>query len=108
MLENTAPDIILNMLGTDFIVILTEISPYGWDRDRILFEVKTGCKDFSGSCGEIYLEKCFQDLGYFPKERLENAKIRKSLAILVDPTISEEEQFEAAKKIRSVIIQASK
>tara|TARA_Y100000589_G_C27198895_1_gene648423 strand:- start:3568 stop:4725 length:1158 start_codon:yes stop_codon:yes gene_type:complete len=83
----------------------------GWDRNRILFEVeKLGVKIFSGSCGEIYLEKCFQDLGYFPKERLKNAKElgETSLAILVDPTISENEQFEAAKKIRSVINQARK
>ena len=97
------------MLGTDFIVILIRNISLQ-DGIETLFEVKKlGIKIFSGSCGEIYLEKCFQDLGYFPKERLENAKKlgETSLAILVDPTISEE-QFEAAKKIRSVIIKASK
>ena len=33
-----------------------------------------GVPIFSGSCSEIYLEKCFKDLGLGPSDRLKNAK----------------------------------
>jgi dTDP-4-amino-4,6-dideoxygalactose transaminase len=46
-----------------------------------------GVPCFSGSCGEMYLEKAFQDAGYVPKERLPVARLlgETSLAFLVDP-----------------------
>ena len=69
-----------------------------------------GVDVFSGSCSEIYLEKCFKDLNYTPKKRLINAKElgETSIAFLVHPTISEEEQYKKANIIRSVFMKASK
>ena len=82
-----------------------------WDRNRIMSEVKeSGVAIFSGSCSEIYLEKCFQKLGFSPSSRLQNAKElgETSLAFLVHPTISQDEQYKNAEIIKSVIHRASK
>ena len=70
---------------------------------------KLGLKVFTGSCGEIYLEKCFDKLGYAPSERLKNAKnlSETSLAFLVHPTISEDEMLRNAELIRSILIKAT-
>ncbi|WP_087001628.1 DegT/DnrJ/EryC1/StrS family aminotransferase [Rhizobium sullae] len=62
----------------------------GHDRDRLIAEINAeGVPCFSGSCSEIYLERCFSDLGLSPKERLSTAQMlgETSLAFLVDPTI---------------------
>lgn len=82
-----------------------------WNRERIMREIKDqGVPIFSGSCSEIYLEKCFKDLGIGPKDRLKNAKElgESSLAFLVHPTISIEEQIKNGEIIRSVILKATK
>tara|TARA_B100000242_G_scaffold126304_1_gene89066 strand:+ start:13391 stop:14545 length:1155 start_codon:yes stop_codon:yes gene_type:complete len=82
-----------------------------WNRERIIMEIKNLDVDvFSGSCSEIYLEKCFQKLGYAPMERLRNAKElgETSLAFLVHPTISDVEQNKKAQLIKSVINKASR
>ena len=82
-----------------------------WNRDRIIEEIKElGVDVFSGSCSEIYLEKCFKDLDYYPKKRLPNAKElgETSLAFLVHPTISEEEQLKKAYIVKSVLEKAIK
>ena len=83
----------------------------GWNRERIMNEIKEqGVPIFSGSCSEIYLEKCFKDLGLGPSDRLKNAKKlgESSLAFLVHPTISIEEQIRNGEIIRSVIVKATK
>ena len=52
----------------------SELAP-GWDRDRVLnavLEHDVPC--FSGSCSEVYLEKCFQDAGLAPDAPLDNAR----------------------------------
>ncbi len=67
-----------------------ELLKPGYDRDRIVAEVNAaGAPCFSGSCSEMYLEKCFVDLGFGPKERLPVARQlgETSIAMLVDPTI---------------------
>ena len=82
-----------------------------WSRERIIMEIRNlGVSIFSGSCSEIYLEKCFHKLGLTPSLRLKNAKElgETSLACLVHPTISEEEQTQNAIKIRSVLQKATK
>jgi dTDP-4-amino-4,6-dideoxygalactose transaminase len=69
-----------------------EMLKAGWSRDRIVAEVNAaGVPCFTGSCSEMYLEKCFVDLGLGPKERLPVARElgETSIAMLTDPTIDE-------------------
>jgi dTDP-4-amino-4,6-dideoxygalactose transaminase len=66
----------------------------GWSRDRILSEItEAGYPAYSGSCSEIYLEKCFQVAGLAPAHRLPTARLlgETSLVFLVHPTITNEQ-----------------
>lgn len=81
----------------------------GWSRDRILAEIAaTGYPALSGSCSEIYLERCFRQAGYSPSERLPVAKDlgETSLMFLVHPTIPREQMIAYAESIREVIQRA--
>ncbi len=81
----------------------------GWSRDRILAEiVALGYPALSGSCSEIYLEKCFQEAGLAPAERLPVARElgETSLMFLVHPTITPEQIVAYADAVRSVVKQA--
>ena len=63
----------------------------GWSRDRILSEIASlGYPAFSGSCSEIYMERCFQEAGFAPAMRLPVARELgdTSLMFLVHPTIT--------------------
>jgi dTDP-4-amino-4,6-dideoxygalactose transaminase len=78
----------------------------GWSRDRILSEIAAlGYPALSGSCSEIYLEKCFQDAGLAPAERLPVARKlgETSLMFLVHPTITPEQMAGYAEAVRSVV-----
>ena len=81
----------------------------GWSRDRILSEIAAlGYPAFSGSCSEIYLEKCFQNAGLAPAERLPVARElgETSLMFLVHPTITPEQMAGYAQTVRSVVQKA--
>ncbi|WP_198953913.1 DegT/DnrJ/EryC1/StrS aminotransferase family protein [Synechococcus sp. 8F6] len=81
----------------------------GWSRDRILSEITAlGYPALSGSCSEIYLEKCFQDVGLAPAERLPVARELgdTSLMFLVHPTISPEQMAGYADAVRTVVTRA--
>jgi len=81
----------------------------GWSRDRILSETAAlGYPALSGSCSEIYLEKCFQDAGLAPAERLPVARQLgdTSLMFLVHPTITPEQMAGYAEAVRSVVKRA--
>ena len=81
----------------------------GWSRDRILSEIAAlGYPALSGSCSEIYLEKCFQDAGLAPVERLPVARElgETSLMFLVHPTITSEQMAGYAQAVRSVVQRA--
>lgn len=81
----------------------------GWSRDRILSEITAlGYPALSGSCSEIYLEKCFQDAGFAPAERLLVARElgETSLMFLVHPTINPEQMAGYAEAVRSVVKRA--
>ncbi len=83
----------------------------GWSRDRILSEiVSLGYPAFSGSCSEIYLEKCFQDAGFAPDKFLPVAHElgENSLMFLVHPTITPKQMGAYAEVVRSVIQRASR
>tara|TARA_B100000242_G_C43055460_1_gene493971 strand:- start:7060 stop:8226 length:1167 start_codon:yes stop_codon:yes gene_type:complete len=82
-----------------------------WDREKILSEInKMGFPAFSGTCGEIYLEKCFKNNNLEPKLRLTNAKIMadNSLMFLVHPTIDEKQMNSYSEAIKNILIKASK
>lgn len=81
----------------------------GWCRDRILSEIAAlGYPALSGSCSEIYLEKCFQDAGLAPAERLPVARELgdTSLSFLVHPTITPEQMAAYADAVRMVVQRA--
>jgi dTDP-4-amino-4,6-dideoxygalactose transaminase len=80
-----------------------------WDRDRILAEIiALGFPAFSGSCSEIYMEKCFQESGFSPAEHLPVARLlgKTSLMFLVHPTIDSDQMLSYAEAIRSVVQRA--
>ena len=81
----------------------------GWSRDRILSEIAAlGYPAFSGSCSEIYMEKCFQEAGLSPAKRLPVAQElgETSLMFLVHPTITPEQIAGYAEAVRSVVLRA--
>jgi dTDP-4-amino-4,6-dideoxygalactose transaminase len=81
----------------------------GWSRDRILSEIAAlGYPALSGSCSEIYLERCFQQAGLAPAERLPVARElgNTSLMFLVHPTITAEQMAAYVDTIRSVVQRA--
>ena len=83
----------------------------GWSRDNILFEITAlGYPALSGGCSEIYLEKCFQDVGLAPSERLPVAREfgDTSVMFLVHPTITPEQMAGYADAMRMVVQRASR
>jgi dTDP-4-amino-4,6-dideoxygalactose transaminase len=68
-----------------------------------------GVPCFSGSCGEIYLEKAFADLGMGPKDRLPMARElgETSLMFLVHPTLSAATLNSHLEAIHAVLTEAS-
>lgn len=81
-----------------------------WSRDRILSEiVSRGVPAFSGSCSEVYLEKAFDNTGWRPETRFENAKElgETSLMFLVHPTLTESEIELTCQVLVDVINEAS-
>jgi dTDP-4-amino-4,6-dideoxygalactose transaminase len=80
-----------------------------WSRDRILSEIAgLSHPALSGSCSEIYLERCFQEAGLAPAERLPVARELgdTSLMFLVHPTITPEQMADYAESVRSVVQRA--
>lgn len=88
-----------------------EFLSFGWSQVRIISEIMDlGYPAFSGSCSEIYLEKCFLDAGLAPPSRLPVARLlgETSLMFLVHPTITHEQMNEYASAIRSVLNSATR
>ena len=82
-----------------------------WNRGRILQEINAkGFPAFSGSCSEIYLEKCFLKSSFGPYKRLPIAKElgEQSLMFLIHPTISSEQMNNYASCIKSVLNMATR
>lgn len=81
----------------------------GWTRNRILAEIESfGYPAFSGSCSEMYLEKCFQNAGLAPSCRLPIARNlgETSLMFLVHPSIHPSQMAGYVDCIRSVLLKA--
>lgn len=82
----------------------------GWTRDRIQHEIvghDVPC--FTGSCPEVYLEKCFTQRGYGPATPLPHARElgETSLAFLVDPCQDEDAMARTANALREVVLEAT-
>lgn len=79
-----------------------------WNRERIIEAINAeGIPCFTGSCGEIYLEKAFDSNGLRPEKRLSVARelAETAMMFLVHPTLSEDDMrdtVEAVKKVLSV------
>ncbi|MDC3159669.1 DegT/DnrJ/EryC1/StrS aminotransferase family protein [Prochlorococcus sp. AH-716-G10] len=84
---------------------------FGWDRDRLIYEInKKGVPAFTGSCSEIYLEKCLRNFDPIPPRRLKIAKNlgETSLCFLIHPTIDLVQINYCAEAIGDVFRKASK
>jgi dTDP-4-amino-4,6-dideoxygalactose transaminase len=87
----------------------TDALAYGWTRERIFSDiVELGYPIFSGSCSEIYLEKCFQDFDLAPKVRLPNARLmgETSMMFVVHPTIPADLMYDYARAVVHVLNRA--
>ena len=83
----------------------------GWTRDRVMNAISAeGIPAFSGSCSEIYLEKCFVDAGLSPAGRLPVARElgETSLMFLVHPTLESADIQDTIRAIEKVLSNATK
>ncbi len=81
----------------------------GWNRDKILNAINAeGVPCFTGSCGEIYLEKSFQDAKYAPVSPLPVARelSETSLCFLVHPTLDVSDMEKTVLAVRKVMAEA--
>lgn len=93
-----------------YVFIKPEMLNDEWSRDRIMSEIiSQNVPCFSGSCSEIYLEKCFENNRLMPEHRLPVAKKlgETSLMFLVHPTLSDEDVQKMIAVIISVFSAAS-
>jgi dTDP-4-amino-4,6-dideoxygalactose transaminase len=82
----------------------------GWNRDRILNAINAeGVPCFTGSCGEIYLEKAFKDANYAPEARLPIAREldETSLCFLVHPTLDSSDMEITLSATQKVMVEAT-
>lgn len=82
-----------------------------WDRNRVLNAINAeGIPCFTGSCGEIYREKAFQDAGYAPENPwpVAHALGETSLCFLVHPTLIEQDMQNTVAAVRKVMAAAVK
>ena len=83
----------------------------GWSRDQILNEIASmGYPGLSGSCSEIYLEKCFKEAGLAPNQRLPIARElgETSILFLVHPTITSDQMERYMTAVHTVLMRAMK
>lgn len=89
-----------------YVFVRPEQLQAGWDRDRVMQAVaEQGVPCFSGSCGEIYLENCFEKYGLRPAERLPTAQAlgETSLLFLIHPTLTEKDMQKAIAAVNKVL-----
>jgi dTDP-4-amino-4,6-dideoxygalactose transaminase len=89
-----------------YVFIRPEMLKPDWSRDRIMKALNDqNIPCFSGSCSEIYLEKCFETTGLRPKERLPIAKElgETSLLFLIHPTLERDNMDIVVHAIQDVM-----
>ena len=87
-----------------------KLFPEWWSRDRILKAINAeGVPCFTGSCGEIYLEKAFQDAGFAPASPLPIAHEldATSLCFLVHPTLDSSDMEKTLLAVHKVMAEAA-
>lgn len=105
----SVPDYIEHAEYKHYIFIVPEYLKVDWTRDRIVEEINTrGVPCFQGSCSEVYLEKAFDNTGWCPVNRLQNAKElgETSLMFLVHPTLTEDEIMKTHEVLVEVFFEA--
>ena len=83
----------------------------GWTTHNIRTEINSlGVPCYTGSCGEIYLEKAFNNQIFKPKTPLQNASYLsgRSLVFLVHPSLTNQELKQTTQAITSVMQKAEK
>lgn len=93
-----------------YVFLNREYLNINWTRDRIISEIsERGFPAFSGSCSEIYKERCISNLNLSPKVALPIAKELgdTSLMFLVDQTIEKDHLSKYAEVIKETLIKAS-
>ena len=109
----TPPSNIIHGWYRFYVFVKPEYLLSDWSRDRIIFEItKLGVPIFSGSCSEIYLEKCFKNK-YILSNNSKRLKVARnlgetSLCLLVHPTLKLEELNDQVEIIKKVLLMASK
>ena len=79
----------------------------GWDRQRILQEAgDAGVPLFTGTGGEIYLERAFETLGHQPVQKVARELGDSSLMFLVHPTLQGEHILMMAQRLRPILERA--
>ena len=94
-----------------YVYIKPESLSSSWSRDRIVSEInEKGFPAFSGSCSEIYREKCISSLNLMPEIELPVAKElgETSLMFLIDQTITKNNLIKYAEAIKNTIERATK
>lgn len=85
---------------------LARLAP-GWDRQRILEEAgAAGVPLFTGTGGEIYLERAFESLGEQPVQKVARELSDSSLMFLVHPTLQGEHMLMMAQRLRPILERA--
>ncbi|PAU82453.1 aminotransferase [Halovibrio salipaludis] len=82
----------------------------GWDRDAVQQAImERGVPCMSGSCSEVYLEKCFQDAGFGPLSYLPVARElgSTSLMLLCHPTLTDSEIEKTCDVLKAVMQDAA-
>ena len=105
------PDKILHSYYKYYCYVNEDCFLTDWNRDRVIKELqKNGFPAYSGSCSEIYLERCFKNIGLYPKKNLRIAAElgKTSIMFLVHPTLSIEQMNLYGREILSVFKKALK
>ena len=88
--------------------IKSECLAEGWTRDSVIAAISAlGVPCFSGSCSEVYLEKCFVDAGIGPQERLPAARElgETSVMFMVHPTLTPQNIQDTCDAIAQVAVE---
>lgn len=80
----------------------------GWDRDAILHAINAeNVPCFTGSCGEVYLEKTFAPWRPAVRHAVARELGETRLAFLVHPTLSDADVEDACSAVEKVMVHAS-
>ncbi len=105
------PDHIFHACYKYYVFLIPDMLRPGWNRERIIIAINAeGIPCFTGSCGEMYLEKAFDADGMRPKKRLPVAEELSETAMmfLVHPTLSGADMLDMVKSVEKVMAAAVK